>query len=261
MMKLLVKALPMKRDRSRSRIRKTHNVLVYPKVTQTSEVTKKTIQSKVTSSQINVKVNSLKHDIVRYNYDVVSINDPYLFDSKITEFPCEVRKYFHVSGAIAGVLIANPIFRVFPIRIDRNLALELDIGNEKITVVSIYCIPSANITTDLNDLKRLLLEIGDKNVLIFGDFNAKSSIWGPRGTDTRGQHVLELINNFDIQVVNNSDSLPTFNGPQGMSWIDLMMIRHFDIGRIQNWKIDDRITMSDYQIMDFTVTGNNIREI
>ncbi|GBN96371.1 hypothetical protein AVEN_222284-1 [Araneus ventricosus] len=51
-----------KRDRSRSRARKLHNVMVYPKTEGvTSDQTRKKIQSKILPSNINVKINSVKN--------------------------------------------------------------------------------------------------------------------------------------------------------------------------------------------------------
>ncbi|GBL98163.1 hypothetical protein AVEN_268255-1 [Araneus ventricosus] len=49
------------RSKSRARIRKQFNVLVYPKENQTLDQTKKYIQSKIKPSSINVKINGVKN--------------------------------------------------------------------------------------------------------------------------------------------------------------------------------------------------------
>ncbi|GBM37695.1 hypothetical protein AVEN_9976-1 [Araneus ventricosus] len=52
---------PKARARSRSKQRKEHNVMIYPREEgSTSEQTKKIIQSKIMPSQIDVKVNNVK---------------------------------------------------------------------------------------------------------------------------------------------------------------------------------------------------------
>lgn len=51
-----------RRDRSRSKVKKSHNIMVYPKTEGvTSDQTRKRIQSKITPSSINVKVNSVRN--------------------------------------------------------------------------------------------------------------------------------------------------------------------------------------------------------
>ncbi|GBO02663.1 hypothetical protein AVEN_269483-1 [Araneus ventricosus] len=94
-------------------------------------------------------------------------------------------------------------------------------------------------------------DIDKKKIVILGDFNAKSSIWGPRNTDKRGNIVHDLINQFDLVVINDRDYLPSFIGPCGISWIDIMMVKNIGVDRITEWKIPDRITLSDHQIMEF----------
>ncbi|GBM65620.1 hypothetical protein AVEN_164726-1 [Araneus ventricosus] len=94
-------------------------------------------------------------------------------------------------------------------------------------------------------------------IVILGDFNAKSSIWGSRNTDKRGNIVHDLINQFDLVVINDRDSLPSFNGPCGISWIDIMMVKNIGVDRITEWKISDRITLSDHQIMEFKIKKEN----
>ncbi|GBN01574.1 hypothetical protein AVEN_244657-1 [Araneus ventricosus] len=60
-----------------------------------------------------------------------------------------------------------------------------------------------------------------------------------------------------------SDSLPTFNGPQGESWVDLALSLNIHPDRFQNWNITDRLTLSDHFIMELTVVMDpkpNIRK-
>ncbi|GBL98880.1 Retrovirus-related Pol polyprotein from type-1 retrotransposable element R1, partial [Araneus ventricosus] len=94
-------------------------------------------------------------------------------------------------------------------------------------------------------------------IVILGDINAKSSIWGPRNTDKRGNIVHDLINQFGLLVINDRDSLPSFNSPCGISWIDIMMVKNIGFDRITEWKISDRITLSNHQIMEFKIEKEN----
>ncbi|GBM65996.1 hypothetical protein AVEN_152200-1 [Araneus ventricosus] len=89
-------------------------------------------------------------------------------------------------------------------------------------------------------------------IFIFGDFNAKSSIWGPRDIDKRGEILLDLIIDNDFLIVNDSKSLPSYSCPsKGQSWIDLFLLRNGSCDNIISWRIDDRINFSDHNFMDF----------
>ena len=58
------------------------------------------------------------------------------------------------------------------------------------------------------------------------DFNAKSSLWGQIKTDCRGRHVAAFGSNADLEIIINPESTPTFSGLKGISWIDILFVRH-----------------------------------
>ncbi|GBM28992.1 hypothetical protein AVEN_40746-1 [Araneus ventricosus] len=200
----------------------------------------------------------LGRDIVHFNYDFFSVNDPYIFYSSVIEFSTTFRNFFHPYNPLAGFIIANSNFKVFPIYVESSIvALEIGLQEENFAIISIYCPPSKDLKENLDELKKLLLDLGDKNILILGDFNAKSRVWGLRDGDHRGDLVLEMAEQFDLLIVNKNDSNPSFNGPQGISWIDILLIKNINIERIQNWTIEDKITLSDHQKMVFDIVPQN----
>ncbi|GBM71864.1 hypothetical protein AVEN_229361-1 [Araneus ventricosus] len=153
-------------------------------------------------------------DILRFHYDFVPVNDPYSFDSSVTEFPISFRKVFHPYNPLAGFIIANGSLKVFPFLVERNIAaLEIGFEDENFVIISVYFLPSKHIKEDLNELKKLLLQLCDRNILIMGDFNAKSRVWGPRDSDHRDDLVLEMADQFDLLIVNKNYSNLSFNGP------------------------------------------------
>ncbi|GBM38873.1 Retrovirus-related Pol polyprotein from type-1 retrotransposable element R1 [Araneus ventricosus] len=124
-------------------------------------------------------------------------------------------------------------------------------------MISVYCPPSEELGDNINEISTLLLRFSQENIVILGAFNAKSSIWGPRNADKRGNIVHDLINQFDLVVINDRDSLPSFNGPCGISWIDILTVKNIGVDRITEWKISDRIKLSDHQIMEFKIEKEN----
>ncbi|GBO30576.1 hypothetical protein AVEN_113931-1, partial [Araneus ventricosus] len=345
------------RDRSISKVKKSHNIMVYPKTEGvTSDQTRKRIQSKITPSSINVKVNSVRNigkggiiinapssddidkllvelqqmeeikdefqafkpklkdpSIIIYNVTEDLSNEDFLESLKsqnieLSEATLTVRtsfrsrcgkyghialkcrdenfregsglclrcgtkghrerecsldpkcinykfhKYAHNYKPLAGFIVSNSKFRSLALLTERTLVvIEVDTGNEIFILCSIYCTPSSNFDEDLASLQSVILNNVHKKIIIFGDFNAKSPIWGNRGSDIRGQKLSDFINNNDLFVINRSDSLPTFSGPQGESWIDLALSLNIHPDSLQNWNITDRLTLSDHFIMELTV--------
>ncbi|GBN31382.1 hypothetical protein AVEN_12453-1 [Araneus ventricosus] len=134
---------------------------------------------------------------------------------------------------------------------------KIELSGEKFLMISIYCPPSEELGENINEITTLLLRFPQEKIVILDDFNAKSSIWDPRNTDERENIVHDLINQFDLVVINDRDSPPLFNGPCGISWIDTMMVKNIGVDTITEWKISDRITLSDHQIMEFKIEKEN----
>ncbi|GBN05857.1 hypothetical protein AVEN_121115-1 [Araneus ventricosus] len=203
-------------------------------------------------------MSNLLKTFIRFNYDILSVNDHHFWESKVTEFPIGIRKYFYDCKPLAGFLIFNPEIKVFPLKILKKLvAIEIEISGDKLLMISVYCPPSEELGENINEISTLLLRFSEERIVILGDFNAKLSIWGPSNTDKKGNIVHDSINQFDLVFINDSDSLPSFNGPCGICWIDVMMVKNIGVDRITEWKISDRTTLSYHQIMEFKIEKEN----
>jgi hypothetical protein len=88
-------------------------------------------------------------------------------------------------------------------------------------VVSGYASPNATLGEFHAFLDRIrgIISGSRKQVLLAGDFNAKSAAWGSRSEDHRGEALADLLAESDM-VVQNRGCDPTFSGPHGNSTID-----------------------------------------
>ena len=69
-----------------------------------------------------------------------------------------------------------------------------------ITVCSVYIPPHSSVNEeDLNDLMRQL----PSPVLIMGDFNAHSPVWGGDKLDARGRMIEQFVSNNNLCILNN----------------------------------------------------------
>lgn len=97
----------------------------------------------------------------------------------------------------------------------------------------------------------------NKEVIIVGDFNAKSPIWGSKIEDRRGSEVLEWAASAELIIVNDG-LVPTFVRGRMESFLDLTLVSAGLYSRITEWKVDDsRESLSDHQYIVFEITSEN----
>ena len=112
-------------------------------------------------------------------------------------------------------------------------------------IVNLYWSPSVNIDN------RLFTELFAKsNVLLCGDFNAKSTLWGSDFSDRRGKFIENMLDESDLVVLNNGS--PTRFGYHGFSHIDISFASP-DISNRVSWEVLDNSMGSDHQIISLSL--------
>lgn len=131
------------------------------------------------------------------------------------------------------------------------------IETNKYTVFS--CYSSGN--RDIEDMEALLNEIGSRmngtmsNVIVAGDFNAKSPLWGETRNDRRGDMLAEWIAERDLIVLNDGVS-PTFQVENYSSILDLSLTSQ-DCGTRRRWEVLPDETLSDHCFVFFEIFWKN----
>lgn len=88
-------------------------------------------------------------------------------------------------------------------------------------------------------------------VIVCGDFNSKSRLWGSRITDRRGMLVEDWAAELDLRIL-NTGNVPTCVRPQGVSIIDLSWATPSLKDMITNWKVLSEVpTLSDHAYISF----------
>lgn len=104
---------------------------------------------------------------------------------------------------------------------------------------------------------------GQKNglhVLIMGDLNAWSTLWGSRRTNAKGRLVGDFIAALGLGVL-NTPGVSTCRRPQGVSTVDVTLGSAGLIALIRNWKVwDEKETLSDHLLITFEVVDRKYRE-
>ncbi|GBL74139.1 hypothetical protein AVEN_231029-1 [Araneus ventricosus] len=100
----------------------------------------------------------------------------------------------------------------------------------------------------------------NKNVLILGDFNARSLIYNCNFEDIRGRAIIDFSTMNDLLNCNNKHSPPTFVSHSGRGWPDLTFANSI-FNFIKKWEVVDLESLGDYRSisvqLDFDVPNIN----
>jgi exonuclease III len=138
------------------------------------------------------------------------------------------------------------------------VSVEITSKNESITIVSIYIPPNTII-----EKESLLKLFGVKNVIITGDMNGHSKLWGGSKTNHIGRLIEDIIDETNFVVLNTRE--PTRqNYDGGMSSLDLSLCSQ-NLASKSTWAVLDDMLGSDHlptiTIIDEVVRNNeNIKE-
>ncbi|GBM54901.1 hypothetical protein AVEN_77812-1 [Araneus ventricosus] len=125
-------------------------------------------------------------------------------------------------------------------------------GRKNILLLSIYSPPSEDISITLQQIEDCL-NIQHDGVILAGDFNAKSPIWGGTQEDERGKDLADFAFSRGLAILNEETSPPTFKGSRGRSWIDITLCDAPFIENIFKWKVDMEVTSSDHNSISFSL--------
>jgi len=122
-------------------------------------------------------------------------------------------------------------------------------------IISCYLSPNihrADVQDALDELRDVIGNLGQK-ILICGDFNGKSILWGGAFTCPRGQLLEDWAAEFDLCLLNEG-SIPTCVRPQGCSIVDVTWCTPDLRGEVSSWKVREDIeSLSDHQYITMNI--------
>lgn len=139
-----------------------------------------------------------------------------------------------------------------------NIGLN-DVRNRSIIISSIYS-PYLNDENRINkhpfnEIIENLIEYCNKEkigLIMAGDFNAHSKIWGDPKDDTRGNNLIDSLNKFNL-FLQNKGHIGTYKDINGISIIDLTITNQF-YKNMRNWKVDLIESFSDHRTITFELS-------
>ncbi|CAL1672066.1 unnamed protein product [Lasius platythorax] len=131
-----------------------------------------------------------------------------------------------------------------------------------IHLITCYISPSLRIrefNRTLDELEILIRALRKEKIILCGDFNCKSTLWGCRYMDYRGKQLEDWAVANDQHVVNRGNT-PTCVKPQGQSVVDITWATSNVMGEIRCWRVEEMCeTLSDHKYITFSIGENNKR--
>ncbi|XP_067124136.1 uncharacterized protein [Centruroides vittatus] len=135
--------------------------------------------------------------------------------------------------------------------------IEVANSQKNYLLISAYCPITNDLNQVLQPIDELINRYPHKNIVICGDFNAHSELWGDPNNDERADQILDFISANNLYLLNCPDSLPTFEAATGRSWIDLTMCNGSAMNTIKSWQVSPLCSLSDHGYIFFELDTNN----
>lgn len=219
------------------------------------------------------------------NFSIIQWNARSLFDKKeellsfasvinvdcfiICETWLKENQNFSMSGFVisrfdrpsrgGGVLIAikkNLFIKNLELKSDKIecTGIQVLLNNKPISIASVYVPPGRAIYTA--DLDNLFNQIPEPR-FIGGDFNAHDQAWGCVVNDTRGNEIINSLNNSNLIFLNNGEPTRISPPPNRSSAVDLTLCSP-NFGFTATWKTLDSPGTSDHLPILIKLISNNI---
>lgn len=122
------------------------------------------------------------------------------------------------------------------------------------TIVSCYITPNCGIEVYEEFLDEVDECVADAtgDIIIGGDFNSKSILWGNKATDSRGDRLVRWSASHDMTILNTGNT-PTCIRHQGTSVIDLTWCNSTLKPRISRWEVLSDESLSDHLYIYFVL--------
>lgn len=223
-------------------------------------------------AQLNMRrarhvTDELRTEAVKSGIDVILMQEPYTFRGNIPGFglSCCLSSVSagEGEGTWAGIAILNPKLKATQLaELSSGHCVCAEIQSElgPFYIVSIYFQHSEPTRVGIAHVERILQRLQGQKVLIAADSNARSTMWGDRLTDPSGEELETLIAQYNLFVLNEPGTLPTFESPNGTSFIDITLATEQMLPWVKSWTVKKDWTTSDHRVIVTTLKTDNSQE-
>lgn len=191
------------------------------------------------------KINEFKHFVTNNNLDIITINEAKIGKRHLPKIPGYETLYNPTDTPLRGILLffkkqINITNSFIADITTHNICIEI---NNKLLIAAIYI--QAN-KLNHNDFK--LLEKHQQQVVIVGDYNAKSTDWHNANDNTNGYKLKRVLDNTNL-ILFEPNEHTCYTNPLNPSTIDLVTVKNT---YIENMIVHPDLE-SDHRPLTFTI--------
>nr|XP_022916194.1 uncharacterized protein LOC111426083 [Onthophagus taurus] len=197
-------------------------------------------------------MNIVERNIAKKEIDVVIVSEP-------NKRKIETGKWLKNGDMSVAIKITNLDIRANSWEEGSGfVAIKTKIG----TIVGCYLTPNNTIEffkEQLEEISQVIDRRDEQEIIVAGDFNAKSAAWGSNREDRRGTILCEWMSEKGL-IVANKGNRPTWRRGKQEAHIDITMCNEKLIRSIKNWIVEDEENLSDHLNILFSLEmGEGIR--
>ena len=205
------------------------------------------------------ELNKLVEDL---QLDILCLQEPYSRQGKIPSFS----PHFQIASVgetpMAAIIVANKNIKttlITQFSDNWTTCVEIKSSIGTFILVSMYFQCSHEIQPYLNRIRTICNAYWNRSIIITADSNAKSTLWDSPKTDKRGDELVSLIMELNLEIANQPGHLPTFRNTMGAeSFIDVTLATKDIIHAISDWTVGDSLTISDHNLIWYKISGKTI---
>jgi hypothetical protein len=189
--------------------------------------------------------------------DILSIQEPYIIQNKVTGIPHKYRTYtIPNTRSRAAIVITNKqIDALLLNQLSDADAVVVEISTNGVTLIfaSMYFDIERQIDLDLAKINNILQHANGKGVILTIDSNARATSWHDKTTNARGKKLDEYLMSKQLYIMNEESTDTTFRTRRGASNIDLTIVTGQLLRKVTQWTISDQESSSDHNILKFII--------
>ena len=224
--------------------------------------TAKEVRSFITVLQWNCrsiipKLDLFSHLINTYNCDAFALCETFLNSNNQPNFHdfniIRRDRDSHGGGVLLGIKKCYSFFRIDLPSVSKIevVAIQTNMNGKDLCLASIYIPPSVRIEQrHLTDISELL----PAPFLILGDFNSHCSLWGSQYDDNRSSSICNLIDDFNMTLLNTGEATRVPSPPARESVFDLSL-SSTSLALDCQWKVINDPHGSDHQSLSQLLMG------
>ncbi|XP_035206622.1 uncharacterized protein LOC118181574 [Stegodyphus dumicola] len=189
--------------------------------------------------------------------DIIFAQEPYTRNGMTMGFPMHWNIYQKVDinhPPRAIIICCNTDWSPSVITMERDSsAILLDLRSLTVVLVSQYSPPSEDLNPVTQSIQNLLQRIHISNMVFAGDYNAHNTTWGYAVTSPKGRDLEDFLSSNNFVLQNTEGAPPSYDRIYAHGWPDLTFTTTHATNLIQDWKVEDAISLSDHKFITFTL--------